>query len=950
MEELLTSIDRRDRALLVLLVLGWSLCMGSTVLRSARGELAWWPVSIEGALSATEYPVLKGDVGRGTSLESGDRLLAAGDRPLAGRSGGYATLALLAEAGSDRALVVRFRRATEAPGAVHQERVTLDPWPVPWPALALSALFALSAAAVFARASEVPGVRPAFVAAIALALTESAFWGGSFATSVAALAVVGAAHGAWGPLALWALLRIGRPPGDRPPPWLRLGVGLFALRGFAATSSGFDWPLTADLGQAASRWLDPLLFAALAAAALGALRRATGPQRRTARWAVFALAVVASPVVVTAALRLLVSLLVWDPLAPEFWWLAWLEGVGAILALAFPAAGLAAALGARAAEVDRWVSGALSYSVLGLGLLVGLIAVVPGAARAAAASLSVDPRSSELLLALGLALALVPLDQRLRARFDAWLFPERRALRHGVERLLGQVDGARDVEDLFARAGAGLCSLLRPEFLRADALVEGGDAPAPVFASGELEPGLDTAGERGHRVEIRSGDRTVGALALGPKQSGDRYSPTDRALLAAVAERLGARWQGFHDAREIARGRARADELRATALLASRENLAKSRFLAAASHDLRQPLHALGLFVETLDARVDDPDLVPLVSRIRESTHSLEEMMSALLDLSKLDAGGLEPDPGPVALGPLFERVGAELDSLAQARGLRLRVRPTSLWVRSDPLLLGRILQNLVTNALRYTDQGGVLLAARVRGPEVAIEVRDSGRGIPPEQLEAVFGEFTQLERERTEGGPGLGLGLSIVQRLARLLDHPIDVRSTPDRGSLFRVRAPRVEPAAAGPAPPTAPVLRDPVLEGRRVWVVDDDPLIREALLEMGTLWGLRITPLASLDEVRRALAESPSGPELLVTDDRLERESGPEVIELVRRETRPTLPVLVITGEASAERLRALRAAGHPLLQKPVGAAKLRATLSQLLRAATPGARGSDQTSKSS
>jgi CheY-like chemotaxis protein/anti-sigma regulatory factor (Ser/Thr protein kinase) len=322
-------------------------------------------------------------------------------------------------------------------------------------------------------------------------------------------------------------------------------------------------------------------------------------------------------------------------------------------------------------------------------------------------------------------------------------------------------------------------------------------------------------------------------------------------------------------------------------------------------------------------------------------------MMSALLDLSKLDAGGVEPVVVPLALGPLFDRVCADLDPLARAKGLRLRVRPTTLWVHSDPVLMGRILQNLLTNALRYTDAGGVLLAARVRGESVAIEVRDSGRGIPPEQLRAVFGEFQQLDREKAEGGPGLGLGLAIVERLGRLLAHPIEVRSTPDRGSLFRVRAPRAEPAGTAAPNSRDATVRDPELEGRRVWVVDDDPLIRDALRGMLTLWGLDVRTLASLDEVRDALAEVRDephrGPELLVTDDQLERETGLELIDLVRRETGRPLPALVVTGEATTERLRTLRDAGHPVLRKPVPPARLRAALAGMLRTVAQGSKSS-------
>ncbi len=922
----------------------WVVALGLTAEQSIRGALPWVSPSIADAASPAEAPILEGALAdvAGGALGPGDRLLVAGDRSLAGRSGGYATLALLAAADDARRARVQ---VLEAGGILPRARVVvLDEWPVPWQTLALSAAFALAAMLIRLRGREVAAARSGFAAGMALALTESAFWGGSFPRTGLAVGVVVVSHALWGPLALRALVSIGRAPGTSLPSFARWWPWLFVVRGLAAASVGFEWPFSAEVGRRLAQGLDPLLIAALVFACGGALRRGRArgvADRRIARWALYGLLIVASPAAVTAGVGALVSALVWDPLAPEFWWLAWLEGVAATLALALPVAGVVAAARARAADVDRWLSATLSYGVLGALLLVGLIAVVPGTARAAADGLGVDPRSAELLVALGIALALVPFDQRLRSLFDAWLFPERRALRHGVDQLLDGVETASSLDAAFARAGHGLETLLSPEWLRVDAASgppseEAEPAVSPVYVS-DADASTDGR-EGGLRIPMRSGERVVGLLALGPKRSGDVYSTTDRALLGSVAERLASRWRADADAVEIERGRSRAEALRAAAEQADRENLAKSRFLAAASHDLRQPLHALGLFVETLDARVADPELRGLVERIRQSTHSLEDMMSALLDLSKLDAGGVEPDVTDVALGPLLDRVCTDLAPLARAKALTLRCRPNELWVRSDPVLLTRIVQNLVTNALRYTDEGGVLVAARRRGDRVRLEVRDTGRGIPPEQLEHIFGEFRQLERDAASGGPGLGLGLSIVERLCRLLEHRIDVRSTPDRGSLFAISLPRTSPVArAAPAVPTVG-LADPALAQRRVWVVDDDPLIRDALCRTLELWGCRPRAFAGLAETLAGLGEEPDGPDLLISDDHLERETGPEVIAALHDAAGRAMPVVIVTGDATPERLRELRATGHPVLQKPVPAARLRAAAAQLLRGSAP------------
>ncbi len=222
-------------------------------------------------------------------------------------------------------------------------------------------------------------------------------------------------------------------------------------------------------------------------------------------------------------------------------------------------------------------------------------------------------------------------------------------------------------------------------------------------------------------------------------------------------------------------------------------NRAKSQFLAAASHDLRQPLHAMGLFAAALAARARDPETKPLVASIHASVEALEGLFAQLLDLSRLEAGALRPEQAPVALDPLFARLLADFAPQAAAHGLALRVVPTSCCVGSDPVLLERILRNLLANALRYTRSGGVLLGARRQGHAVRIDILDSGVGIAPADRERIFEEFVQLgSAPRHADGRGMGLGLAIVRRLCLLLGHRLDLGSTPGRGSRFSVTAPR--------------------------------------------------------------------------------------------------------------------------------------------------------------
>ncbi|MEP7328749.1 MAG: sensor histidine kinase, partial [Betaproteobacteria bacterium] len=259
-------------------------------------------------------------------------------------------------------------------------------------------------------------------------------------------------------------------------------------------------------------------------------------------------------------------------------------------------------------------------------------------------------------------------------------------------------------------------------------------------------------------------------------------------------------------------------------------NRAKARFLAAASHDLRQPVHALGLFVAQLEEAPDDGTRRQLIGKVAASSAAVSDLIEALLDISKLDAGAVAPQPTEFALQPLFDRVEQALAPTAHKKALRLRVRPTALWVRTDPMLLERVLQNLCTNAIRYSMQGGAILAARVRGPNVSIEVWDTGIGFSTEQKSHIFEEFYQVAGTPDGGGKGLGLGLAIVDRLVRLLELTISVRSVPSRGSIFTIAAPRAT-AARQSGSVQSPLLAPVRFEALPVLLIDDDAVARDAI-----------------------------------------------------------------------------------------------------------------------
>lgn len=391
----------------------------------------------------------------------------------------------------------------------------------------------------------------------------------------------------------------------------------------------------------------------------------------------------------------------------------------------------------------------------------------------------------------------------------------------------------------------------------------------------------------------------------------------------------------------------RAETMMRDALAAEEQaNRAKSRFLAAASHDLRQPLHAMGLFVGALAERVEGLEAGEILGNLRTTLGALDEMLNALLDISKLDAGVTKPALAEVALGPLLRRLHAEFGPEACAKGLDFRIVECSASVRSDPALLESLLRNLLSNALRYTVRGKVLLGCRRRGNAVALEVRDTGIGIPPAQIEEIFEEFRRLEPVGTNGvgtngagvnaARGAGLGLAIVQRTARLLEHPLTVRSMPEKGSLFgvalpllRARVPAAPEVGARPAMPASQPLG-----GRRVLVIDDDGAVLTSMRGLLSSWGCEVRTASSLAQALSSLDGAPP-PELVIADYRLQAETGVEAIAEMRRVLGRPLPAVVVTGDSALVR-RAGRLDGLPILLKPVPPARLRALLNFALAGA--------------
>ncbi len=364
---------------------------------------------------------------------------------------------------------------------------------------------------------------------------------------------------------------------------------------------------------------------------------------------------------------------------------------------------------------------------------------------------------------------------------------------------------------------------------------------------------------------------------------------------------------------------------------AESDSLAKSRFLAAASHDLRQPAHALGMFVTSLMQLSHEPQTRALVVGVDASVRALQDMLDTFFDYSRLDSPSLQLQVRPFAVQQMFDSLTAAFAQAAAAKGLRLRVRPSKRWLQSDPVLLHRVLLNLVGNAVQHSRQGSILVACRACGDGVhgRIEVWDSGVGIAPEHQAKVFEEFFQVGNDARERSKGLGLGLSMVQRACRLLNHPLSMRSALGCGTRFGVRVPLAVAGLLAPVCLEGDIASKSELTGLRVLLIEDDALGSQALRGLLTSWGCEVT---SADRAQTAcdLLQNGVMPDFIVSDYRLPGElNGIDAIAAVRESVGCEVAACVVSGDTATDVREQVQAAGLVLLQKPVRAAKLRSVM---------------------
>ena len=415
------------------------------------------------------------------------------------------------------------------------------------------------------------------------------------------------------------------------------------------------------------------------------------------------------------------------------------------------------------------------------------------------------------------------------------------------------------------------------------------------------------SGDLGQRISIKTGDE-LEAL-------GEQFN--------AMAARLQESYAGLESKVEE-----RTRQLEAA-------NQAKSRFVAAASHDLRQPLHALGLFVAQLHGRLRAAERSQIISRIEEALSAMNELFSALLDISKLDAGATTVNITVFPVAQLLAHAETTFAGAAREKKLSFRALPSDAWVRSDFILLEQIVFNLITNALRYTQSGGVVVGCRKRGDQLRIEVWDSGIGIAPDQRDKIFGEFYRLGEPDRDRRAGLGLGLAIVDRLCRLLDHPIVVKSTVGKGSVFAVTVPLAPANKRAIEASIVPRAQPSLSHDKLVLVIDDDPLVLEGMSGIFRKWGCRVVTADSDSKALKAAAEQDDVPDLIISDYHLANgRTGIATIEWLRGELAAPIPAFLISGDTDPATLHEAKVKGFHLLHKPVDPMALRAMFNQAVK----------------
>jgi len=365
---------------------------------------------------------------------------------------------------------------------------------------------------------------------------------------------------------------------------------------------------------------------------------------------------------------------------------------------------------------------------------------------------------------------------------------------------------------------------------------------------------------------------------------------------------------------------------------AEKANIAKTKFLAAASHDLRQPLHAMGLFLGILEDKVEKEEQKAIVQKTQKSSEALNDLLDSLLDISKLDAGVVQVDSKPFPVNNLLVSLKDEFAVSASEKHLKIRFVETKLWLDSDYRIVERIMRNLISNAIRYTHSGGIVVGCRRIEGKLLLAVYDTGIGINEDDIQIIFDEFHQLHNPERDRSRGLGLGLAIVKRLAKLINMPLWTKSVQGVGSSFGLIMPRYENTSAQVSL-TDTTKSNAVFDGICVLVIDDEEAVRESLTELLRSWHCEVIASASGAEAVRMIENVSVRPDIILADYRLrDNETGIDVIQRVNSlYSDSEIPAIIITGDTAPDRIKEVESSGYKILNKPVSPVVLRALLAE-------------------
>jgi signal transduction histidine kinase/CheY-like chemotaxis protein len=409
--------------------------------------------------------------------------------------------------------------------------------------------------------------------------------------------------------------------------------------------------------------------------------------------------------------------------------------------------------------------------------------------------------------------------------------------------------------------------------------------------------------------------------------TGDGRDQEEQASLLARGDELGMVARSLLDLKQTLRSQGHA--LQSAKEDAERANRAKTKFLAAASHDLRQPLHAMQMYIAALRQRVKDKRGIAIIDDIQAVSYATGRLLNSLLDVSQLEAGAIKPQLEVFPLQDLLEKVAISFTPLAEKKGLELRLMPTSAHVYSDPALMERIIGNFLSNAVRYTQRGKIVLGCRRRGGDVSIQVLDSGIGVPQDQLMAIFDDFHQLRNDERDRGKGLGLGLAIVRRLAECLGHRVEVKSVLGRGSCFSVVASRGSPLVSQTLreerQESIEMIHD--LSSTDILLIEDDKVVAEATSLLLKSWNCRVRSVRTTEDALALVERGKFIPHLVLADYRLPGKfDGMEAIQRIQLSLQMAIPGIIITGESDITAIREIERMGYTIVRKPVRPAKLR------------------------